>query len=103
VQYRGCTDPRTGKKTSVTRTNGEARARITKLREDIGKNVRVFETMMREESDCPNFSETKGDRGWVRRGEFAREFDDVAFRLRVGEISQPVDTRDGFYLILRKG
>lgn len=42
----------------------------------------------------------KGELGWINwRGPMAREFTFAAFRLRVGEVSQPTQTGFGFHLI----
>ncbi|GAB4303995.1 MAG: hypothetical protein Kow0090_19570 [Myxococcota bacterium] len=40
-----------------------------------------------------------GDLGFFRRGTMAPEFENVAFSLKVGEVSQPVETRFDFHLI----
>lgn len=40
-----------------------------------------------------------GDLGWVPRGRFFPEFEQVAFNLQLREVSQPVETPLGFHII----
>jgi NIMA-interacting peptidyl-prolyl cis-trans isomerase 1 len=44
-----------------------------------------------------------GDLGFFGRGQMQKEFEDVAFRLKPGEVSGVVDTTSGLHLIERYG
>ena len=58
-----------------------------------------FEQMARDYSQDPSNSDKGGDLGWFPRGRMVPEFDEVAFALKTGEVSQPVKTRFGYHLI----
>lgn len=52
------------------------------------------------ESDCSS-ARKRGDLGYFGRGEMQKEFEDVAFTLKVGELSDVVSTASGLHLIER--
>jgi peptidyl-prolyl cis-trans isomerase SurA len=58
-----------------------------------------FATAARRLSDDPGTKEDGGDLGWFRRGRMVREFEQVAFALRPGHISEVVESPFGFHLI----
>lgn len=58
-----------------------------------------FATLARRLSDDPGTKEQGGDLGWFRRGAMVRQFEDVAFRLRPGQVSPVVHTPFGYHVI----
>lgn len=59
-----------------------------------------FEEAAFEHSDCSSHDQG-GDLGYVYPNQLQQEFEDAAFELRIGEISQPVWTASGVHIILR--
>lgn len=68
-----------------------------KLREEIvaGKD---FATAAAELSSCPSGA-NGGDLGYFSKGQMVKEFEDAAFSMEIGEISQPVKTSFGYHLL----
>ena len=59
-----------------------------------------FADVARRHSEDPGTAPGGGDLGCFERGLLMREFEDAAFDLRPGEISEPVLTERGYHLIL---
>ncbi len=57
-----------------------------------------FEDAAKENSSCPSSSQG-GDLGFFTRGRMVPEFEDAAFALAIGEVSEPVQTQFGYHLI----
>jgi len=74
------------------------RDKLNDIRERI-KNGEKFETMALLYSQDPGSTNKGGDLGFQGRGTFVKQFEAVAYRLKPGEISQPVETEFGFHLI----
>ncbi len=71
-------------------------AQEIKARLDAGED---FEALAKEYSDDPVSAENGGDLGWFGRGVMVKEFEDAAFALEPGEISDPVKTPFGYHII----
>jgi len=58
-----------------------------------------FAELARQYSEDPGSSVNGGDLGMMQRGDLVREFEEVAFQLEPGEISDIVKSRFGFHII----
>ncbi len=58
-----------------------------------------FFDMAEKCSECPSNCHA-GDLGYIVEGKMVKEFDDVAFKLQVDEISQPIETKHGYHIII---
>jgi peptidyl-prolyl cis-trans isomerase D len=58
-----------------------------------------FATFAAKETEDPTGKTTGGELGWFSRGKMVSEFDEVAFKLPAGNISEPVKTQFGYHLI----
>ncbi len=76
----------------------EAKSKLIDIRERIlaGEN---FNQLAVKNSEDPSAQQNGGEMGYVGRGAMVPEFEAVAFRLKIGEISQPFESPFGFHIL----
>jgi len=84
----------------VTRSIEEATANIKKFREDIFNKKANFADVAKNYSECGSAAKG-GDLGEFGRGQMQASFEEVAFKLKVGELSDLVSSDSGIHIILR--
>lgn len=75
-----------------------ARAEAERIRQ-LALEGEDFADLAKRFSQEPGAQESGGDLGWFRRGEMVEAFEDAAFQLPAGQISQVVETPFGFHVI----
>ncbi|WP_437295219.1 peptidylprolyl isomerase [Sorangium sp. So ce426] len=84
----------------LRRTRAEARARAQQALLKI-RGGASFEEAVAEYSDEPGAAERGGDLGVFERGMMVKGFSDAAFALKIGEVSEIIETPFGFHIIQR--
>ncbi|PKO22231.1 MAG: hypothetical protein CVU38_10560 [Chloroflexi bacterium HGW-Chloroflexi-1] len=84
--------------TPAPRDDAQALARIIEVKQklDAGGD---FATLALEYSDDTGSAANGGELGWFGRGQMVTEFEDAAFSLQPGQVSDPVQTPFGYHLI----
>ena len=79
----------------------EAKQRIDSIYQAL-KNGADFEELVKKYSQDPGSARRGGVVGWVAKNQTVKEFEDAAFALQPGEMSQPIQTPYGWHIILMK-
>jgi peptidyl-prolyl cis-trans isomerase C len=79
-------------------TDAEALAKAQDIRSKLVAGA-DFATLAKTESDDPGSGTKGGDLGTFKRGQMVKPFDEAAFTLPVGQVSEPVRTDFGYHII----
>ena len=84
---------------AATATSGQTKIKDISRRAGAGED---FEKLAKELSDDIGSKAESGATGFFARGAMAPEFENAAFKLKVGEVSEPVRTKFGWHIIKLK-
>ena len=82
-----------------TEVKEQARQKAEELRGQLMKDSGRFPQLAARDSGCASTKDQAGELGFIKRGFMPQEFDDAAFTLPQGEISEVIATSFGFHII----
>jgi NIMA-interacting peptidyl-prolyl cis-trans isomerase 1 len=100
VKHKDSRRPSSWLEEEVTRTEEEAVVLVQKYRRQIMAKEIMFDKLATSSSHCTS-AKRGGDLGKFKRGSMQKPFEDAAFALQVGEISDLVKTNSGVHIIKR--
>jgi len=80
------------------KTEAAARKKAQEILQRLKKGE-SFEKLAKEFSDDPGSAAEGGDLGYFGKGVMVKAFEDKAFAMKVGEVSEPVRSRFGYHII----
>ncbi|KAJ8523091.1 hypothetical protein ONZ45_g452 [Pleurotus djamor] len=102
VKHKDSRRPASWKESNITRTKEEAIDILKGHQAQIGDSAEIFSKLASEHSDCSSHS-AGGDLGFFGKGQMQKPFEDAAFGLEVGQISDIISTDSGVHLVMRTG
>ncbi|TPX32676.1 hypothetical protein SeMB42_g07587 [Synchytrium endobioticum] len=100
VKHKDSRRPSSWRQAVITRSKDEAYATIRAYRERLVSGETTLEALATTDSDCGS-AKNGGDLGLFGPGQMQKPFEAAVYGLKVGELSEPVETDSGVHLILR--
>ena len=67
------------------------------------KNGEKFGKLAKELSTDTGSAKRDGNLGYFTKGKMVKQFEEVAFKLQIGQVSEPVKSEFGYHIIKRLG
>lgn len=77
----------------------EAKKKASDIRAEIVRSPKSFADLAKNNSSDPGSAVKGGELGTIERGMMVKPFEDAVFSMKVGDISEPVETQFGFHII----
>ncbi|XP_041986800.1 putative peptidyl-prolyl cis-trans isomerase dodo [Aricia agestis] len=100
VKHSGSRRPSSWRDENITRSKEEALEILNEYRRQIMNKEATLSELAKQYSDCSS-AKRGGDLGKFKRGQMQKPFEEVAFSLKVGQLSHAVSTDSGVHIILR--
>ena len=81
-------------------TINEAKKKIDNIHDEINSRKIIFTDAAVQHSNCPS-GQSGGSLGEFTKGMMVKAFEDVAFSLKVDQISEPFESEFGFHIVKR--
>jgi peptidyl-prolyl cis-trans isomerase D len=91
------------KKGASAADKAAAKAKADKLYAQLSANPADFAKLAKADSDDPGSAEHGGDLGYFGPGMMVKPFEEAAFQMKQGQISQPVESEFGYHIIQLTG
>ena len=95
IAYKGATRA----DAKVVRTREQAKAEAERILKEVKAAPAQFAVIAKSKSDDPSAAANSGDLGFFGRGTMTKAFEDAAYSLNIGDISNVVETEFGFHII----
>ncbi|KAJ7155931.1 rotamase-domain-containing protein [Mycena crocata] len=102
VKHSGSRRPSSWKESNITRSKEEAIEILRGYQAEIGTSGDTFSQLAFKHSDCSSHDQG-GDLGWFGPGQMQKPFEEAAYGLQVGQISDVISTESGVHLVMRTG
>ncbi|KAI9029379.1 hypothetical protein DFJ74DRAFT_754837 [Hyaloraphidium curvatum] len=98
VKHTGSRNPSSWREAKITRSKEEALQKLGQIRRSIVEDGADFAAIAEQQSDCSS-AKRGGDLGFFSKGQMQPSFERAAFALKVGEISDIVESDSGVHII----